>query len=295
MPISSPPSQIPTASPPFSTQELIDTVTPSATSPSSSPTVISATAYPNPIVTSTEGSSYPGPVSTLTPIPAILPFHDCGRTPGMTGCDPSAPRIAGHVAFYDVDNNHLVGLDFLTGLGWAVPIPKPKSLEWSPDGSQLLVRMNYPQDQPYVYEYLLFGKEGQLIQQLKQDKYVYWQPQGAALRTQDQKKIVRAQDGAEAWLDSSIDGKILHYLPSGETDWKTATLDISPMEWPTELFGWIPGTSSIIITNGPWSSQSDVMLGHYLYMYNTQTEELHYLKGLMGTLIHNLLFLRNLI
>jgi len=274
----------PTAQPPFgptfpqstttplSTQDLIETVTPTL----ANSVISTALAVP-----STEVYSSPTPYLSPTPIPAALPFHDCARTPGVVGCDPSAPGLAGHMAFYDAESSRLIGLDLNTGQGWAVPIPKPKALGWSPDGSQLLVRMNYPIDG--LFEYLLFEKEGKLIRQFTEEKYLYWQPQGAELYNYDQRKMILSKDGAEAWLERTFQNeKILHFRTSGTAEWKTATLDLK--ELPADLYAWLPGTSKILITYGPSSTKNDAMLGHYLYMFDTQTSELRFLEGFHGHL-----------
>ena len=263
---------------PFSTQELIETVRPTITKPALSTRSAISTAF---TATPSEVDASPSPFLSPTPIHVALPFHDCARTPGITGCDPSAPGLAGHMAFYDVESSRLVGLDLKTGQGWAVPIHKPKALEWAPDGSQLLVRINFPKDEPY--EYLLFEKGGKLIRQFTQNKTVYWQPQGAELRTYDERKIVHSQDGGEAWLERTLKiEKILHFRTSKAADWKTVTLDLK--ELPTDLYGWLPGTSKIIITYGPNSVQNDVMHGHSLYLFDTTTGKLSYLKNFHGHL-----------
>lgn len=250
------------------TQALIETITPGVTD--QSPATLPA-----------QAAADLAPVSSPTPIPAALSFHDCTRTPGLTGCNPSAPSLAGHLAFYESESSRLVGLDLKTGQGWVVPVPKPKALEWSPDGSQLLVRMNYPKGEPH--EYLLFEKGGKLIRQFTQEEYLFWQPQGAEPYNYGQRKIIRSQDGAEAWLEITLNiEKILHFRTSEAADWKTVTLDLK--ELPTDLYGWLPGTSKIIITYGPNSVQNSVMLGHSLYLFDTKTGDLHYLKGFNGHL-----------
>ena len=229
--------------------------------------------------TPTEVYSSPTPYLSPTPLPAAQPFHDCARTPGLVGCDPSAPGLAGHVAFYDAESRRLVGLDLKTGQGWAVPVPQPMALEWSPDGSQLLVRMNFPNGEPEPYEYLLFEKGGKLVRQFTENKNLYWQPQGAELRTYDERKIVRSQHGGEAWLGGSVEGKTLHFRTSGTADWKTAVLDIRPMEFHTEVYGWIPGTPNILIVQvSGISTVSWVTTGHKFYIFNTETGMQGYLR-----------------
>ncbi len=140
-PISSSPTSIPSELTPYSTKEGNAAVTPGIPDPGSLPTVMPATAYPVPTSSSTEEAAYPALISTLMPVPTTSPFSDCGRTPGIPGCNSSVPRLAGHIAFYDVAENRLIGLDLHTGQGWSVSISQPKNLEWSPDGSQLLVRL----------------------------------------------------------------------------------------------------------------------------------------------------------
>jgi hypothetical protein len=99
------PPSTPSEPTPNSNQTMIETIKPSnptpTLSPTSFPTFIPATAYPIQKISTPEGSSYPAPVYALTPVPDASPFSDCDRTPGIIACDPTAPRLAGHIAFYD--------------------------------------------------------------------------------------------------------------------------------------------------------------------------------------------------
>lgn len=244
--------------------------------PTASPTPEPATETPiaTPTAEVVTESGYPAPPASPTPLSPAEPWKDCARTPGLIGCDPSAPELAGHVAFYDLENSQLVGIDLKTGEGWSVAIPMPVSLDWSPDGSQLLARMNNPREEHGLYEYILFEKNGKLIQQFRENSYQYWLHNGASLGTLNDRKIVQSPNGEEAWIERGDQGKTLHYRQSANSEWQTVELTIWPPEWPHEIHGWLPGTSYIIISNGPSSVYNSVMHGGYIYLYNLQTGEL---------------------
>ncbi len=277
---------------PFSTQDRSAVATLDISCPVSSHTLAPETAYPGPTFSSVIATAYPTNIPTLIPVISTSSFSDCDRTPGLFGCDASAPRLAGHIAIYDIAENRLVGLDLQSGQGWSISMSQPKNLEWSPDGSQLLVRMDYPIDQRNEVEYLLLDKGGKLLQPITRDKYLYWQPQGASLRTYEQRKVIHSKDGAEVWLENSKDGKTLHFRSSENTEWQEVGLQPTPMEWPIELYGWIPGTSKIVLAQYPLSVANDDMMGNYFFTFDIQTGELHFLKDFHGHLDPQFISLR---
>lgn len=254
--------------------------------PTPSPTAVPATKTQASTTTveMTMESGYPAPPTSPTPLSPAEPWKDCARTPSLIGCDTSAPQLAGHVAFYDLEGGQLVGIDLKTGEGWAVAMSMPESLKWSPDGSQLLVEIRYDLETRTADDILL-ANDGKILNVFTGKKWMYWHPQGASLRNYDEVSIVRSTDGAEAFLGYSDYRRSIHYRLNANAEWQIEDLDVVAHELPLEIYGWLPGTQNVIFTQlSGISTYSSIFHGENIFLYNTQTKELLFHPNFHGHL-----------
>ena len=231
-----------------------NTVTLAPTATFEAAAALAATATPTP---GTGGNPAPGPAMVEQG------FRDCALTPGWVGCDPSTPKVAGRLAFVDPAGARVVVLDLESGASWQVA-SRPSRLDWSPDGSQLLLTRR--SEGGNVYE--LFSAEGVVQDPPTTDVELRWQPDG----TLDSILAVHSPEGDVALLEYAADTRWrMHVLTK---DGQSQTLEIEPE--PTDRMylpaTWVPGTNEIIVQRY-YPSNSAMLTGLELVTINTETGE----------------------
>lgn len=166
-------------------------------------------------------------------------FTDCALTPGWVGCDPSAQKVAGRLAFVDPAGVRVIVLDLESGASWQVA-SHPSRLAWSPDGKQLL--LEHRSEGGTTYE--LYSAEGMAQQPPATDEELRWQPDG----TLDSIMAVRSSVGDHALLEYSADQRWrLHVSgPEGSGPGQTFEIETQPTDQQYIPMGWIEGQNKIL-------------------------------------------------
>lgn len=231
-----------------------ETATPTPTAAPNAAAMLLATAT---VAQSTGGN--PAPASALP----VQGFTECALTPGWVGCDPSAPRVAGRLAFVDPAGARVIVLDLETGDSWQVS-SHPGRLAWSPDGSQLLLA--HPTEGGTTYE--LYSAEGVPLDPPATDEELVWQPDG----TLDSIMAVHAPDGDIARLEFTPDTRwLLRVQPVGGEE---RVIDVEPQ--PTDRMylpvAWVPGQQQIIVQRY-FAGNAALLTGTELLTIDTETGE----------------------
>ncbi len=266
----------------------------SSCQPASLPTInatpsrLALSPTPIPAPTSTQP---PNPRSFPTPtIPAHSePYRNCTRTPGVSGCDPSAPSIAIKIAYFS-PADRLVVIDFATGSGWQYNIPKPVSIVWSPDGSQLsVVNESNTDNSLYQYSTLFFNDTGELKKAIQSDD-PFGRTENTPLGSEEMETLrgerVGSSDGAVAWVTGNWDYKTrkLHIIEKPGSPEQEIPLDLNKGYDPFELIAFLPEIHTLIGFQRELSVMNEYSFGSELYWVDPHSKKI-LLTGLRGHLI----------
>jgi hypothetical protein len=210
-----------------------------------------------------------------TVVPLSEPYRNCTKTPGLWGCDPSAPAIHGKIAFYDSDGK-LAVIDLGNGTGWQITMPAPNGLSWSPDGSQLLVRRQVQEsDLNQKNEYTLYAAQGKHLNTFESD-YAYWREDGTLSdRYESRANRVVAPDGAAAWIDyNMVTEKLqLHLQAPSDPFEQILSMDACRTARLFRLYAMFPEGHNLIAYMPQESVINDVMIGSEICWIDTQTRK----------------------
>jgi hypothetical protein len=210
----------------------------------------------------------------------------------LWGCEPSAPAIHGKIAFYD-STGKLVVMDLSDGTGWQVVSPQPDLFSWSPDGSQLLVRVAISQNIVDIKnKYVVYDAKGKRINAFEAG-YRSWREDGTlydytAPENRVENRVV-SPDGVVAWIDyNTFNEKLqLHLQAPSDPFEQILSMDTCRIARPFLLYALFPEDHNLIAYMPEGSVSNDVMVGSEICWIDTragktQSTGLHGHLGVAG-------------
>ncbi len=202
------------------------------------------------------------PVPTPTPQPRLdvstQAWKDCALAPGWIACDPAQAAVDAKVALASTDGKGIVTINLSNPDAWQANIA-PQSLDWSPQGDQLLISLGND-------EYGVMSAQGEAGEKITGKIAPRWQLNNLL----GKEGRIFASDGSQAWLESTSDGRWnLHVVMLGGSE-QIYPVAAQSTDQVYHLVSWVPGTT-LVLAQVYYASNAAMIEGGSLFLIDAST------------------------